>query len=206
LHTAAFAASKSSPGQTQQSHAAPAQPAPLTWLQIRNKINEETFGPSVLQGKLPYAGRLMPVGTSGQQGWMQLNQAQVQNATTIVRQAFAKKMGIRSAVIAVATAMQESRLLNIDYGSGDSLGLFQQQADMGWGTAQQIMNPAYAADAFLDALGQDQAQNPSWAYQPLWANAQAVQKSGFPFAYAQWETQAAGLVRQIATQIVTSQH
>jgi len=196
-------AAASQPGP---SHVAPSQPAPLTWLQIRNKIIEETSGPGALQGSLPYSDRLMPVGTSGQQAFMPISPAQYQNATTIVQQAFAKKMGIQSAVVAVATAMQESRLENINYGDQDSLGLFQQQADMGWGTAQQIMDPAYAADAFLDALGQYQAQNPSWAEQPLWANAQAVQRSGFPFAYAQWETQAANLVKQIATQMVTSQH
>ena len=100
-------------------------------------------------------------------------------------------MGIRSAVIAVATAMQESQLLNINYGDRDSLGLFQQRPSMGWGTAAQVTDPAYAADAFLQALQQHQATDPSWARQPLWANAQAVQNSGFPFAYAKWETQAA---------------
>jgi hypothetical protein len=197
LHTA--------PTHAAASHAAPSQPAPLTWLQIRNKIIEETSGPGGLQGSLPYSDRLMPVGTSGQQAFMPISQAQYQNATTIVQQAFAKKMGIQSAVVAVATAMQESQLQNINYGDQDSLGLFQQQPDCGWGTPQQILDPTYAADAFLDALGQYQAQNPSWAQQPLWANAQAVQQSGFPFAYAQWEMQAAGLVKQIATQMVTSQ-
>ena len=193
-------------GQSQAGHAAPDEPAPLTWLQIRDKINQETFPASELHGNLPYAGRLLPLGTSGPQAWMPLSQAQLQNATTIVQQTFAKKMGIRSAVIAVATAMQESRLQNIDYGTADSVGLFQQQTDMGWGTAQQIMRPAFAADAFLDALAQYQAQDHLWARQPLWASAQAVQKSGFPFAYAQWELQAAGLVKQIAMQLMSSAH
>ncbi|MFY9892391.1 MAG: hypothetical protein WAK71_29080, partial [Streptosporangiaceae bacterium] len=120
------------------------------------------------------------------------------NATTIVRQALARRMGVRSAVIAVATAMQESRLLNLDYGTGDSLGLFQQQPVDGWGSPQQVLDPAYAANAFLRALRQYQEQDRSWAMQPLWANAQAVQRSAFPFAYAKWEMQAASLVRQIA--------
>jgi hypothetical protein len=107
-------------------------------------------------------------------------------------------MGIRSAVIAVATAMQESRLHDLGYGDADSLGLFQQRPSSGWGTPQQIMNPAFAADAFLAALQQYQAGNPGWAAQPLWASAQGVQRSGLPFAYAQWEAQAASLVKQIA--------
>lgn len=194
-------------GQSLQGgHAALSKPAPLTWVQIRNKINQETFPAKELRGDLPFAGRLLPLGTSGPQAWMPLSQAQVQNAGTIVRQALVKKMGIRSAVIAVATSMQESRLLNIDYGDANSLGLFQQQTGMGWGTARQIMRPAFAADAFLGALAQYQAQDHLWARQPLWASAQAVQKSGFPFAYAKWELQAAGLVKQIATQMMSSPH
>ncbi len=130
---------------------------------------------------------------------MPISAAQLANARTIVHQALAKGMGLRSAVIAVATAMQESQLVNVGYGTSDSLGLFQQQPDMGWGTAHQVMNPAYAADAFLAALRAHQAADPAWTGQPLWATAQAVQKSAFPFAYAKWETQAAHLVGQIAS-------
>ena len=140
----------------------------------------------------------MPGGTSGTQAWMPISAAQLANARTIVHQAVAKGMGLRSAVIAVATAMQESQLVNVGYGTSDSLGLFQQQPDMGWGTAHQVMNPAYAADAFLAALHAHQDADPAWKGQPLWATAQAVQKSAFPFAYAKWETQAAHLVGQIA--------
>jgi peptidoglycan DL-endopeptidase CwlO len=144
---------------------------------------------------------LQPVGTSGTQNWMPLSGDQQANASTIVQQALAKKMGIRSAVIAVATAMQESRLQNLNYGDRDSLGLFQQRPSMGWGTAQQILDPQYSADAFLSALQQYQTSNPSWATQPLWTSAQGVQKSGVPMAYAQWEGQAAQLVQQVVTQV-----
>jgi peptidoglycan DL-endopeptidase CwlO len=97
--------------------------------------------------------------------------------------------------------MQESQLQNLSYGDQDSLGLFQQRPSMGWGTTAQITDPAFASDAFLGALHQYQASNPAWAGQPLWANAQAVQKSGFPFAYARWEAQAANLVKQIAMRL-----
>jgi hypothetical protein len=149
-------------------------------------------------GVVPDAYRLMPVATTGPQSWTPISQAQFANAATIVKQALASRMGIRSAVIAVATALQESKLLNLNYGTGDSLGLFQQQWDMGWGTARQIMNPAYASDAFLKALRTYQASNPSWASQPLYQAAQGVQGSAFPQAYAQWEAQAAHLTAQIA--------
>jgi hypothetical protein len=146
---------------------------------------------------VPPADQLQPVGTAGPQAWMPLSPAQLSNATTIVQQAMARGMGARSAVIAVATAMQESQLQNLPYGDQDSLGLFQQRPSMGWGTAQQILTPKYAANAFLTALAQQQASSPGWASQPLWVTAQAVQKSGFPMAYAKWETQAVQLVKNV---------
>jgi hypothetical protein len=176
--------------------AAAAAPQPQTWQQIEQTVARQT-SPS----EPAAANQLTPAGTTSGQNTMQISGPQLANATTIVQQALAKGMGMRSAVIAVATAMQESQLQNISYGTSDSLGLFQQQPVDGWGTAQQIMNPTYSADAFLGALQQYQASNPSWATQPLWSSAQAVQKSGDPTAYAQWESQAAQLVQQIVTQV-----
>jgi hypothetical protein len=183
-----------------RSHRASAPAHRVTWQQVSSKLNRQTNPVAAAHHQVPLADKLTPVGTSGPQTWMPLNQAQVGNASAIVKQALAKRMGVRSAVIAVATAMQESGLVNVNYGTGNSLGLFQQQWNMGWGTPAQIMHPSYAADAFLTALGQYQAGNPSWAAQPLWQAAQGVQKSAFPYAYAKWEAQAAGLVKQIATQ------
>jgi hypothetical protein len=145
----------------------------------------------------PASARLLPVAFAGPQNVMPITSAQYSNAATIVHTALAKRMGVRSAVIAVATAMQESRLQNLSYGTGDSLGLFQQQCDMGWGTPRQIMHPGYAAGKFLDALRSYQAANPGWAAQPLYQSAQGVQRSGFPFAYAQWERQAAQLTASV---------
>ena len=122
--------------------------------------------------------------------------ARAANAQLITGQALRLHMGIRSAVIAVATAMQESTLENLNYGDRDSLGLFQQRPSAGWGTPAQITNPVYAADAFLHALAAYQAADPGWATQPLYEAAQGVQGSAFPYAYAQWESQAAHIVAQ----------
>lgn len=124
------------------------------------------------------------------------------NARTIVGQALAKHMGLRAAVVAIATAMQESTLLNLPYGDRDSLGLFQQRPSCGWGTPKQIMTPAYSADAFLNALRTYQAGNPGWASQPLWQSAQGVRQSGFPYGYAKWEAQASSIVATVVTQLV----
>jgi hypothetical protein len=180
------------------SHPAVSHPASLTWYRVQAAINQETNPAAARHGRLPAADQLIPVRTSGPQEWMSIDSGQAANAATIVRQAIHQRMGVRSAVIAVATAMQESMLKNIDYGTGTALGLFQQQPNDGWGTPKQVTNPVYASRAFLTALQRHQASDPTWAKEPLWANAQAVQNSAFPTAYAKWETQAASLVRHIA--------
>jgi hypothetical protein len=172
---------------------AAAKPRALdSWSAVMHAAAGQTSGP------LSAADRLLPAQVSGPQSQMSMGPAEWANATTIVQRAVAKHMGLRSAVIAVATAMQESKLVNIDYGTYDSLGLFQQQPDMGWGTAAHVTDPAYASDAFLNGLAQYQANNPGWATQPLWQAAQGVQNSGFPYAYAQWEVQAAQVVASVA--------
>jgi hypothetical protein len=173
-------------------------PAKLSWHEVL-EVQAHRMNPKVTSGALSAADLVRPVAFYGPQETMQLTSAQYDNARTIVHQALAKKMGVRSAVVAVATAMQESELNNLNYGDRDSLGLFQQRPSCGWGTQAQIMNPAYASDAFLSALAKYQGQNPDWAHQPLWQAAQGVQASGFPTAYAKWEAQAANLVQQIAT-------
>lgn len=96
----------------------------------------------------------------------------------------------RAAVIAVATAMQESKLINVGFGDRDSLGLFQQRPSQGWGSPDQVMDPTYATNAFLARL----IHVADWATLPLTQAAQAVQRSGFPDAYAQWEHDATAIV------------
>ena len=168
-----------------------------TWQQIQNMVARQTF-PRASAGALPSADRVQPLSVSGAQAYLPMTASRMSNATTIVRQDLARHMGLRSAVIAVATAMQESTLENISYGDRDSEGLFQQRPSAGWGSPAQITSPAYAASAFLSALHSHQQADPRWASQPLWENAQAVQNSGFPYAYAKWESQAAQVVSSIA--------
>jgi len=100
-----------------------------------------------------------------------------------------KEMGVpeRGQWIALATAMQESSLRNLNHGDRDSLGLFQQRPSQGWGTPAQVTDPAYAARKFYDGL--DEVDG--WERLPLWQAAQAVQRSGHPTAYAKWEDAAA---------------
>ncbi|HEV2345013.1 MAG TPA: hypothetical protein VGS97_13030 [Actinocrinis sp.] len=139
---------------------------------------------------------LEPTGLYGGQQYFTLTGAQWSNAKTIVAVTEQRGMPLYAAVIAIATAMQESSLLNLTYATNyDSLGLFQQRPSMGWGTAAQVTDPVYATNAFLAALA---AYAPGYEGQALWISAQAVQRSGLPTAYAQWEDQAAQIVLAIA--------
>ncbi|GEM_PF-1564723 len=174
---------------------------PAGWARVSALVAART-DPRPGRGPLPAADRLLPVGTSGPQQRLPITPERWRNAEAIVRQVLAMHMGLRAAVIAVATAMQESGLVNVGYGTSGSLGLFQQQPSMGWGTAAQIMRPSHAAAAFLGALRAYAAGNPGWARQPLWMPAQGVQRSGFPYAYARWEAQAADLVRAITRHLI----
>ena len=113
--------------------------------------------------------------------------AQAANAATIGAVASARGLPERAVTIALATAMQESALRNIDYGDRDSVGLFQQRPSQGWGTVEQIMDPVYSAGKFYDGL----VEIPGYSRLPLTVAAQRVQRSGFPDAYAKHEPKAA---------------
>ena len=114
---------------------------------------------------------------------------QAANAATIEAVASARGLPERAVTIALATAMQESALRNIDYGDRDSVGLFQQRPSQGWGTPEQIMDPVYAAGKFYEHL----VEIPGYSRLPLTVAAQRVQRSGFPDAYAKHESRAAML-------------
>ena len=108
---------------------------------------------------------------------------QAENAALISAISAQRGMPARAASIALATAYQESKLYNIDYGDRDSVGLFQQRPSQGWGTVAQLMDPVYATNAFFDAL-QDVDGYETMA---ITVAAQEVQRSAFPDAYADHE-------------------
>ncbi|GAB3938032.1 hypothetical protein [Micromonospora vulcania] len=151
---------------------------------------------AVVQADKPDVSKLIPHGTQGEQSRITLNGEQTDDAKAII--AATKKAGLpeRAAVISIATSLQESKLENLghlgDANDHDSLGLFQQRPSSGWGTPEQITDPAYATTAFLKGL----KQVDGWQDMPLTQAAQTVQVSAYPDAYAQWEQQAADLVAQ----------
>ncbi|WP_370147202.1 hypothetical protein [Streptacidiphilus sp. EB129] len=119
-------------------------------------------------------------------GTIGLSIEQMDNAGTIAAVGMSRSLPERAVTISLATAMQESKLINLTGGDRDSIGLFQQRPSMGWGTPDQIGDPVYATNKFLDKLVQIQG----YTQLPLTVAAQDVQHSGFPDAYATHETDA----------------
>ncbi|WP_165942568.1 M23 family metallopeptidase [Micromonospora sp. KC721] len=128
------------------------------------------------------------------------------NAATIVAVGRQREVPPRGYVIALATAMQESKLLNLanarvpeslalpHEGVGrdhDSVGLFQQRP--GWGSIRERMTPTYAAAKFYEAL----ARVDGWQRMRLTDAAQAVQRSSFPEEYQKWEGDAEQLAARV---------
>ena len=140
---------------------------------------------AVLRNRPVSTGCLVKVGSTSYA--FDLDQAQ--NATTIAAVGRKLQMPDHAVTVALAAALQESNLHNLAYGDRDSLGLFQQRPSQGWGTAQQLQDPTYAASAFYRAL----TRIASWRSLPVTVAAQRVQRSAAPDAYAKWEPQARSL-------------
>jgi hypothetical protein len=120
---------------------------------------------------------------------VEISGEQAENATLISAIAVQRGLPARAASIALATAYQESKLTNIDYGDRDSVGLFQQRPSQGWGTEEQLLDPVYATNAFYDAL----VKVDGYEDMEITEAAQHVQRSGFPNAYADHEADARAL-------------
>jgi hypothetical protein len=116
----------------------------------------------------------------------ELTPEQTGNAAIITAVAVRRGLPARAASIGIATALQESKLRNIEYGDRDSLGLFQQRPSQGWGTPEEILDPVYATNAFFDVL----IKIDGYENLPITEVAQEVQKSAYPDAYARHEPQA----------------
>lgn len=109
------------------------------------------------------------------------------------------KMSSRDITIALMTAMRESTLRNLTWGDRDSLGLFQQRPSQGWGTPQQVTDPIYATRTFYTRLKRLKNRN----NMSLTQAAQAVQRSAYPGAYAQWEDEATRMMMANGQKLAT---
>ena len=132
-------------------------------------------------------------------GSAELATDQAANAGLITAVAVRRGLPARAASIALATAMQESKIRNISHGDQagpDSRGLFQQRPSQGWGTAEQVMDPYHASNAFYDAL----VKVPGYQSLEITDAAQRVQRSAYPDAYAQHEVMARAFASSLSGQ------
>ena len=118
---------------------------------------------------------------------------QAEYAATIAGVGYAEGLPNHAVTVALATALQESGLRNLDGGDRDSAGLFQQRPSQGWGTHAQVTDPVHAAQAFYRVL----REQPDWQHISVTEAAQVVQRSAYPAAYAQWEPQATAIARAL---------
>ena len=115
------------------------------------------------------------------------------NAQTIVLTTAKLGLSQRAAVIAVATAMDESSLIVLDHGDvagPDSRGLFQQRDT--WGTLAQRMDPATSTTLFLKRM----VAVPNWQTRSVTDVAHTVQGNQDPNTYARFEAPATDMVNR----------
>jgi hypothetical protein len=140
--------------------------------------------------KLPTLG---PECTVRADGEVTLDSVQMANAATITAVGVRRKMPEQAVVIALATALQESKLENLDEGDRDSIGLFQQRPSQGWGPAEKIRDPRYSSDRFYTALKKIKG----WKNMKVTEAAQRVQRSAYPNAYAKWADESVVLAKAL---------
>jgi len=125
-----------------------------------------------------------------------LDTGQAGIAATIAAVAARHKLPRQAVTIALAAAMQESDLENLDYGDRDSIGVFQQRPSQGWGTAADLQNPVYATTKFYAAL----VAIPRYTTLPVGVAAQDVQHSADGTAYSQYDLVAGQLAGDLTGQ------
>ncbi|WP_413466811.1 LysM peptidoglycan-binding domain-containing protein [Microbacterium sp. LRZ72] len=132
-----------------------------------------------------------------EQAETQLDAQQRDNARLIIR--VGRELGVpdKGIAIALATAMVESWIRNLDWGDRDSLGLFQQRPSTGWGTVEQVQDAERAVRVFYGGSSDPNGDRTrglldiaGWQGMGFAEAAQAVQISAFPERYAEWETAA----------------
>jgi cell wall-associated NlpC family hydrolase len=142
---------------------------------------------------------------------LRLDGKQMRNARTIVAVAKATQgIGRRGTIAALAVALAESQIRNLANptypatmqhpdkegvgGDRDSVGIYQQRPSQGWGTPEELMVPRRTAQKFLSRL----KKVPNWKAMTINDAAQAVQRSGTPNVYAQYQQQAVDITAKLS--------
>ncbi len=164
----------------------------LRWVLAAGLVFAFILGTVALRDRTPIRSEYCTAEVGGTVARVDLEQAQ----WSALMAAIASRRGLpaRAATIAIATAFQESKIHNIDYGDRDSVGIFQQRPSQGWGSAKQIRDPHYSIGRFYDGL----AKVDGYSSMKITDAAQKVQRSAYPGAYAQHEDDARALASSLA--------
>lgn len=163
----------------------------LRWLLVLGLIASAILITTVLRDRSPVRSEYCTAKVGLVDAQIDLEQAQWSSLMAAI--GIRRGLPPRATTIAIATAFQESRMHNIDYGDRDSVGLFQQRPSQGWGTPEQILDPHYSIGKFYDGLVRIKG------YQRLEITeaAQKVQRSAHPGAYAEHEDYARALASSL---------
>lgn len=184
--------------------------------QVQRTTQQDPASSPALEGHGEAQG---PITVPTPQGQTQLSAAQVRNAAAIIGAGRGLELPDQAIIVALMTGLQESRLLNLaspavpeslryDHDqqavNKQSVGIFQQQHTMGWGSVKDLMNPEIAARTFFGGPMKPagmQARGlldlPGWETRRPGDAAQDVQRSGHPQLYHQWENTAKSIMAQI---------
>ncbi|TFC02814.1 LysM peptidoglycan-binding domain-containing protein [Cryobacterium adonitolivorans] len=163
-----------------------ASSAPASSAPVLNAVPAVVITPAAAPTPAPARGTVTP-----------LTADMAANARLIITVGRAAGASDAALVVALAAAAQESGMRNIDYGDRDSLGLFQQRPSSGWGNEAQVMDAERAIRAFFGGpvnpnpgVTRGLLDIPGWEAMTVTQAAQAVQLSGHPDLYANWEASA----------------
>lgn len=140
-------------------------------------------------------------------GWT-LDAEQIRIAATAIEVGRQFNIPERGWIVSISSGLQESGLRNLAGGDRDSVGWQQQRPSTGWGTVKQARDVRLATMAFYGVA--PHTSNPGltdikgWEQMPITRAAQAVQRSGFPGAYAKHETAARAIVAKLAPLVTGS--
>lgn len=135
-----------------------------------------------------------------------VREEQLANATVIVETGADLGLPVRGQAIGVMTAMGESSLVNVNYGDDRngvknpdgsltcSLGLFQQQWCLGWGTKEQVLDPVYASTAFFTRL----VNVAGWEQLEPTIAAHKVQRNADPYHYEKYWDNAVAITEAVS--------
>lgn len=163
----------------------------LRWVLVFALIASAILVATVLLDRSPVRSEYCTAKVGAVEAQIDLEQAQWSSLIAAI--GIRRGLPPRATTIAIATAFQESKIHNIDYGDRDSLGLFQQRPSQGWGTAEQILDPHYSIGKFFDGL----VKIKGYGSMEITEAAQKVQRSAYPGAYAQHEDEARAMASSL---------